>query len=181
MPISPAKLRALLDKMGGTYVHLSKDIGYGGSAINTALWSKKVSRPMMRALDLRYGITYEQIKPDPEKEPEQLRIAELEQTQAVGQSAAADPEQIYIATKRAIIDALHEASEITTNYDVKINTDAIYECTLKAVTEAISAAFKENAKSLRGLIYAATMYAIRNGLRKDLLEEDQGGRNDGTD
>lgn len=71
-PNDGPKLKALLKERGVTIEQAAIDLGYSLSQITgiCARNSRGLSRPMMKALENRYGITYDMIAPDPEPEPE---------------------------------------------------------------------------------------------------------------
>ena len=69
IPIDGMKMkRFILSK--GYISDVAIDLGYSQSALSHALNSGMISRPLMTALELKYGIKYSDYKPRPEQEPQ---------------------------------------------------------------------------------------------------------------
>lgn len=168
--IDHTKLKSELNQRGLTnYVEINRRMGYGVNAIQQALKRDSMTPLMAHGLKTTYGINPEDIAPDPEpvKEPEK----KPEAPQAAQTCTGLTETQVYQAVKAAMWDALRERDDEKAQKAKTSNGDAQYVLIYRAMLDAVNQAFKINAKEIRGLIFAATVNAVRMSLKKDMLND----------
>lgn len=89
------KLKKALNEKGVAVCEASVEMGYGHSSIHSSLnRSGGLSRPMLKALETRYGITYDMIKLD-ESKPEVKKEAKETVKETASAHLAIDENRLY--------------------------------------------------------------------------------------
>lgn len=117
--IDGMKFRQLLIERELSAAYVSRELGYCDNQVSSVCNEDKISKPMLKALELRFGITYEDIKidePEPEPEPvEEKREDDIsEESNPVSIDMDKLYETIFSATYKAMKKALSESvNELT--------------------------------------------------------------------
>lgn len=116
--IDGMKFRQLLIERELSAAYVSRELGYCDNQVSSVCNEDKISKPMLKALELRFGITYDDIKidePEPEPEPVDEEKNDIsEESNPVSIDMDKLYETIFSATYKAMKQALTESvNELT--------------------------------------------------------------------
>lgn len=111
--IDGMKFRQLLIERELSAAYVSRELGYCDNQVSSVCNEDKISKPMLKALELRFGITYDDIKidePEPEPEPVEETANDIsEESNPVSIDMDKLYETIFSATYKAMKKALTES------------------------------------------------------------------------
>lgn len=125
--IDGMKLRQILIDKELSASYVSRELGYCDNHISSICIEDKISKPTLKALELRFGITYDDIKFDePEPEPEPVEEEKKDDISGESNPVSIDMDRLYetifSATYKAMKQALTESvNELTIIQQDKLN------------------------------------------------------------
>lgn len=111
--VDEKKLRKILKDRGLQLDIVSQEIGFDKSFMAKSLSRGSFSRNALRGLDMRYGIHYDDIKPEePKQEPEQMELQVQQDQQENVKIEPIDYQKLFAVVYQAFKKALSERGDI---------------------------------------------------------------------